>query len=55
MRCPNCSKQLIVGGASEYKDEQTGESDLPFAPTAVVVLSTLRCLPQTQTIIFLKH
>ncbi len=28
MRCPSCSKQLIVGGASEYKDEQTGESDI---------------------------
>lgn len=28
MRCPNCNKYLIVGGASEYKDEQTGESEL---------------------------
>jgi len=28
MRCPNCNKYLIIGGASEYKDEQTGESEI---------------------------
>jgi len=28
MRCPNCNKYLIVGGASEYKDEQTGEFEI---------------------------
>jgi hypothetical protein len=27
MRCPQCNTTLIMGGASEYVDEQTGKSE----------------------------